>query len=104
MSAARNCPHHAGWSRGADGAWRCDRCGTRRFDDYGALRPPGLPETIKPSPAALPARDRAAARFVAERLPRGIRWGRKEADLPRPSWSPLRRRTCRAAPAARFAT
>lgn len=41
------------------------RSGTRRFTDYGSLRPPGLPSVITPSPAARRAADRSAARNVA---------------------------------------
>ncbi|WP_420895081.1 DUF6255 family natural product biosynthesis protein [Streptomyces mobaraensis] len=36
----RHCKHAAGWdSRG--GADRCRACGTRRFTEYRAVRPPG---------------------------------------------------------------
>ncbi|MEU1375750.1 DUF6255 family natural product biosynthesis protein [Streptomyces triculaminicus] len=69
------CAHRAGWTR-VGGEARCDRCGTRRFTDYGALRPPGMPVAVTPSPESGRAADRAAARWVAARqaarlLPRG---------------------------------
>ncbi|MFI2075057.1 MULTISPECIES: DUF6255 family natural product biosynthesis protein [Streptomyces] len=83
MRTGIDCPHTAGWTQGQDGVWTCQRCGTRRFADYGALRPPGLPEPRKPSRAARRAADRSAASYIACRLPRGIRWGLKEAELAR---------------------
>ncbi|MCA6093035.1 hypothetical protein LE181_12790 [Streptomyces sp. SCA3-4] len=65
-----HCPHAAGWTRTA-GEARCERCGVRRFTEYGAVRPSGLPQAVVPSPRARRAADRAAARNVA------IRWGRR---------------------------
>ncbi|MEU7136819.1 DUF6255 family natural product biosynthesis protein [Streptomyces sp. NPDC046261] len=59
-----NCPHLVGWTR-TGGESRCDRCGTRRFDDYAAIRPSGLPAAITPSPAARRAADLAAVRNVS---------------------------------------
>ncbi|WP_425507734.1 DUF6255 family natural product biosynthesis protein [Streptomyces olivoverticillatus] len=37
-----NCPHRSGWTH-TRGESRCKCCGVRRFTEYGALRPPGLP-------------------------------------------------------------
>ncbi|MFI9238319.1 DUF6255 family natural product biosynthesis protein [Streptomyces sp. NPDC053079] len=59
-----NCPHLVGWTR-TGGESRCDRCGTRRFEDYAALRPSGLPAAVTPSPAARRAADRNAAAAMA---------------------------------------
>ncbi|MFI2072544.1 DUF6255 family natural product biosynthesis protein [Streptomyces triculaminicus] len=87
VGARADCPHQAGWTQGEEGVWSCARCGTRRFTDYGALRPPGLPEAKTPSPAARRVADRRAAGYIAFRLPRGLRWGRTEAE-------------CRASPGA----
>ncbi|WP_238492420.1 DUF6255 family natural product biosynthesis protein [Streptomyces sp. UNOB3_S3] len=53
---------------------RCRTCGVRRFTDYGALRPPGLPQAVVPAPRDRRAADRAAARRVAELLGRGRWW------------------------------
>ncbi|GHG66273.1 hypothetical protein GCM10018779_37730 [Streptomyces griseocarneus] len=90
MSVAQ-CPHLAGWTQTGDGVWRCGRCGTRRFADYGALRPPGLAEAVTPSPVARRVADRRAASYVAFRLPRGARWGRTEAECrASPGAAPLR--------------
>ncbi|MEU7131945.1 DUF6255 family natural product biosynthesis protein [Streptomyces sp. NPDC046261] len=54
------CAHSAGWTR-SGGEAHCDRCGVRRFTDYGAVRPAGLPHAIVPSPREPEAADRAAA-------------------------------------------
>ncbi|WP_436800637.1 DUF6255 family natural product biosynthesis protein [Streptomyces syringium] len=43
-------------------------CGTRRFTDYGALRPPDLPQTVTPSDRSRERADRAAARQVWRRI------------------------------------
>ncbi|MEU1372603.1 DUF6255 family natural product biosynthesis protein [Streptomyces triculaminicus] len=59
---------------------RCDRCGARRFSDYAALRPAGLPEAVTPAPAARRFADRRAARNAALTY-RGVRWGLRQADL-----------------------
>ncbi|WP_221462282.1 DUF6255 family natural product biosynthesis protein [Streptomyces olivoverticillatus] len=40
-----DCRHGANWRHRA-GESRCEACGTRRFTDYAALRPPGLPEAV----------------------------------------------------------
>ncbi|WP_367138744.1 MULTISPECIES: DUF6255 family natural product biosynthesis protein [Streptomyces] len=37
------CNHAEGWTYPVPGEQRCRTCGTVRFTDYGALRPPGLP-------------------------------------------------------------
>ncbi|GHF47522.1 hypothetical protein GCM10010218_31140 [Streptomyces mashuensis] len=39
----RHCEHQAGWTHAA-GRSHCRRCGVLRFTDYGALRPPRLPQ------------------------------------------------------------
>ncbi|MEU1312831.1 DUF6255 family natural product biosynthesis protein [Streptomyces cinnamoneus] len=61
-----HCPHAAGWTRTA-GEARCDRCGVRRFTEYGAVRPPGLPQAVVPAVRERYAADRAAACNVALR-------------------------------------
>ncbi|WP_373303655.1 DUF6255 family natural product biosynthesis protein [Streptomyces cinnamoneus] len=61
-----HCPHAAGWTR-AEGEARCERCGVRRFTEYGAVRPPGLPQAVVPAARDRYAADRAAARNVAHR-------------------------------------
>ncbi|WP_420894532.1 DUF6255 family natural product biosynthesis protein [Streptomyces cinnamoneus] len=50
MTPAHHCRHPAGWTH-SHGVSRCERCGTRRFTEYGALRPPGLPQATAPGPA-----------------------------------------------------
>ncbi|MFI9305079.1 DUF6255 family natural product biosynthesis protein [Streptomyces triculaminicus] len=50
-----DCRHQAGWTH-ADGMSTCRRCGVRRFAEYGALRPPGLPQAVPVPPAAVPER------------------------------------------------
>ncbi|MEU2512670.1 DUF6255 family natural product biosynthesis protein [Streptomyces syringium] len=59
--------HHSGWRESA-GEAQCPNCGTRRFTDYGALRPPELPQTITPSDYSRDKADRAAARQVWWRI------------------------------------
>ncbi|MEU3355697.1 DUF6255 family natural product biosynthesis protein [Streptomyces sp. NPDC037389] len=56
---------------------RCRTCGVRRFADYGALRPPGLPHRVVSTPRDPRAADRAAARCVAELMSRGRWWSRR---------------------------
>lgn len=56
-----NCPHREGWESG-NGEERCTRCGTRRFTDYGALRPPEVPQVVAPSPEECARADRAVMR------------------------------------------
>ncbi|WP_374230785.1 DUF6255 family natural product biosynthesis protein [Streptomyces sp. UNOC14_S4] len=63
------CTHPIGWAR-TGGAVQCRTCGTHRFTDYAALRPPGLPEWIRPGPRDRRAADRAAASFIALRRAR----------------------------------
>ncbi|MEV6778045.1 DUF6255 family natural product biosynthesis protein [Streptomyces syringium] len=70
----KGCGHQSGWTQ-SHGEARCDDCGTRRFTDYGALRPAELPQTITPPPRRAHKADRAAARHVARIVRRGIRWG-----------------------------
>ncbi|MEV4501424.1 DUF6255 family natural product biosynthesis protein [Streptomyces klenkii] len=41
--AVLRCTHRGGWAARTRGEARCRDCGTVRFTDYGALRPPGLP-------------------------------------------------------------
>ncbi|MEV5137797.1 DUF6255 family natural product biosynthesis protein [Streptomyces syringium] len=69
-----NCGHRSGWTQ-SHGEARCNDCGTRRFTDYGALRPTELPQTITPPPRRARKADRAAASHVARFVRRGIRWG-----------------------------
>ncbi|MFI1971731.1 DUF6255 family natural product biosynthesis protein [Streptomyces cinnamoneus] len=45
---AGDCPHRGGWA-GGGGELRCGECGTRHFTEYGALRPPGLPQAVVPA-------------------------------------------------------
>ncbi|WP_221462472.1 DUF6255 family natural product biosynthesis protein [Streptomyces olivoverticillatus] len=58
-----NCSHRGGWTHDA-GELRCDGCGTRRFTDYGALRPPGLPSTVTSSARGSAAQTRGRRRPV----------------------------------------
>ncbi|MGW2188988.1 DUF6255 family natural product biosynthesis protein [Streptomyces sp. NPDC001719] len=58
----RNCAHR--WTRNGS-ASSCDTCDTRRFTDYAALRPPGLPQWITPKPRHRHEADRAAAKRIA---------------------------------------
>ncbi|WP_425506653.1 DUF6255 family natural product biosynthesis protein [Streptomyces rectiverticillatus] len=37
------CAHRGGWAARTRGEIRCRDCGTVRFSEYAALRPPGLP-------------------------------------------------------------
>ncbi|MBH1934427.1 hypothetical protein I5Q34_09015 [Streptomyces sp. AV19] len=55
-----NCQHRSGWES-ENGEERCTRCGTRRFTDYGALRPPEAPHAVRPSPEDRNPAERAAA-------------------------------------------
>ncbi|MBH1935585.1 hypothetical protein I5Q34_15115 [Streptomyces sp. AV19] len=71
-----HCRHHSGWEQG-NGEAHCRDCGTRRFTDYGALRPPEHPAT---GPSPQPTRDRTQAdRSAAALIARGLhnlsRWG-----------------------------
>ncbi len=69
-----NCPHTSGWDS-ADGEDRCRACGTRRFTDYGALRPPGLPVALTPKPRDKAQADRTAAHAISHmRYHRLTRW------------------------------
>ncbi|WP_372471992.1 DUF6255 family natural product biosynthesis protein [Streptomyces albireticuli] len=55
-----NCPHRGGWTHHG-GESRCNACGVRRFTDYGAVRPSGLPHAVTPPAPDRHATDRAAA-------------------------------------------
>ncbi|WP_372410626.1 DUF6255 family natural product biosynthesis protein [Streptomyces luteireticuli] len=78
-----HCQHLSGWES-TNGEDRCPTCGTRRFTDYGALRPKELPQAVAPSP-----HDRAAATVLtsaagaaARRDP--SRWRERKPDRPAP--------------------
>ncbi|MEU1671843.1 DUF6255 family natural product biosynthesis protein [Streptomyces roseifaciens] len=43
------CTHRGGWSARTRGEARCRDCGTVRFTEYAALRPPGLPQATTAS-------------------------------------------------------
>ncbi|WP_425506651.1 DUF6255 family natural product biosynthesis protein [Streptomyces rectiverticillatus] len=59
------CTHRGGWAARTRGQACCRDCGTVRFSEYAALRPPGLPEaTASPRRAGLAA-DRVAAQRVS---------------------------------------
>ncbi|WP_370419428.1 DUF6255 family natural product biosynthesis protein [Streptomyces sp. QH1-20] len=77
-----SCGHRSGWTQ-THGEARCNDCGTRRFMDYGALRPAELPQTTTPPPHRAHRADRAAARHVARIVRRGIRWGASGVGAPR---------------------
>ncbi|WP_443057884.1 DUF6255 family natural product biosynthesis protein [Streptomyces sp. KLMMK] len=42
----RICTHRGGWAARTRGEARCRDCGTVRFTEYAALRPPGLPACL----------------------------------------------------------
>ncbi|MGK5732807.1 DUF6255 family natural product biosynthesis protein [Streptomyces sp. URMC 124] len=42
------CTHRGGWAARTRGEARCRYCGTVRFTEYAALRPPGLPHAPRP--------------------------------------------------------
>lgn len=70
-----NCLHSGGWSPAeSHGEQRCDHCGTRRFTDYGALLPPGLPQTRTPSDTARARADRSAALLISRTTYHLSRW------------------------------
>ncbi|RLV08655.1 hypothetical protein CTZ27_07720 [Streptomyces griseocarneus] len=56
---------------------QCRSCGTHRFTDYAALRPPGLPEWNTPSPRDRRAADRTAASSIALASQRRAQWVRQ---------------------------
>ncbi|MFE5871747.1 DUF6255 family natural product biosynthesis protein [Streptomyces roseifaciens] len=65
MTVRRICTHRGGWSARTRGEARCRDCGTVRFTEYAALRPPGLPHP--------PAPPRPLARYSRWCLPeRGV--------------------------------
>lgn len=67
--------HHPEWESTTTGAARCKRCGTRRFADYGALRPRGLPEAVRPPARARARADRAAATLISRTAYHLSHWG-----------------------------
>ncbi|MEX2982266.1 DUF6255 family natural product biosynthesis protein [Streptomyces sp. C36] len=77
-----NCPHTSGWDS-ANGEERCRACGTRRFTSYGALRPPGLPVALAPSPRNKARADRSAAYAISRTAAyhRLSRWALGRATL-----------------------
>ncbi|WP_370420831.1 DUF6255 family natural product biosynthesis protein [Streptomyces sp. QH1-20] len=72
---SRECGHGAGW-RHTGGEARCGACGVVRFTEYGALRPPGLPQVVTPVGSARRA-DRSAARVVSRTVRRPAWWGQR---------------------------
>ncbi|MFI1254228.1 DUF6255 family natural product biosynthesis protein [Streptomyces netropsis] len=76
-----NCAHTGGWTS-ADGEERCDHCGTRRFTDYGALLPPGLPQIRTPSDKTRARADRSAAALISRTTYHLSRWTPR---MPRPA-------------------
>ncbi|GAA2921489.1 hypothetical protein GCM10020221_17140 [Streptomyces thioluteus] len=74
----RHCRHGSGWESGG-GEERCRDCGTRRFTEYGALRPPELPSVMTPSPRDCERADRAAAEVIARTVRNLCRWGTGDA-------------------------
>ncbi|WP_449476932.1 DUF6255 family natural product biosynthesis protein [Streptomyces abikoensis] len=69
MTVRRTCAHRGGWSARTRGEARCRDCGTVRFTEYGALRPPGLPHVVTPTRRAALAADRAAAQWMSRLSP-----------------------------------
>ncbi|GHF36705.1 hypothetical protein GCM10010218_17810 [Streptomyces mashuensis] len=61
------CTHASGWTHHA-GEARCDACGVRRFTEYRAVRPSGLPVVVTQSLEEAHAADRAAATWIAQML------------------------------------
>lgn len=78
-----NCQHREGWET-ANGEERCTRCGTRRFTEYGALRPPEVPQVVPPSPEDRARADRAAAAVIARTVRHVVRRGWSRAAFWRP--------------------
>ncbi|WP_425543479.1 DUF6255 family natural product biosynthesis protein [Streptomyces luteireticuli] len=70
----RHCRHGSGWESGG-GEERCRDCGTRRFTDYGALRPPELPTVVTVPPRDRVRADRSAAILISRGLHSLCRWG-----------------------------
>ncbi|GAA0414910.1 DUF6255 family natural product biosynthesis protein [Streptomyces luteireticuli] len=54
-----HCQHLSGWES-TNGEDRCPTCGTRRFTNYGSLRPKELPQAVTPTPHDRTRADRAA--------------------------------------------
>ncbi|WP_171162124.1 DUF6255 family natural product biosynthesis protein [Streptomyces sp. I05A-00742] len=83
------CRHTSGWES-AGGEEQCPDCGTRRFTDYGALRPPDLPSAAPtPSPRDSARADRAAATVIARTVRHLSHWGRSRTAfwLPVATWT-----------------
>lgn len=76
-----NCPHQAGWESLHAGEERCTACGTRRFTDYHALRPPERPSAVTPSDEARARADRMAAEVISRTVRHLSRWGLSDAAL-----------------------
>ncbi|MBH1933445.1 hypothetical protein I5Q34_03940 [Streptomyces sp. AV19] len=74
-----DCTHASGWERTDGGAQQCRDCGTRRFTDYGALRPPGPAPVVRPSPEDARRADRAAAIVISRTIRHISRWGHSAA-------------------------
>ncbi|MFH8789906.1 DUF6255 family natural product biosynthesis protein [Streptomyces roseoverticillatus] len=72
---ARMCTHRAGWTTRTRGEVHCRGCGTVRFTDYGALRPPGLPHAVAPKPRDARRADRAAATWIVNLPRKRVWWG-----------------------------
>ncbi|MFV8128975.1 DUF6255 family natural product biosynthesis protein [Streptomyces syringium] len=70
----RECGHRSGWAC-TGGEARCGACGVVRFTEYGALRPPGLPQVI--TPGGTGRADRAAARVLSRIARRPAWWGQR---------------------------
>ncbi|KNB52311.1 DUF6255 family natural product biosynthesis protein [Streptomyces caatingaensis] len=77
-----NCQHREGWET-ANGEERCTRCGTRRFTEYGALRPPEVPQGVAP-PEGRGRADRSVGAAVARTVRQIRRWRFVRAAFGRP--------------------
>ncbi|WP_372471988.1 DUF6255 family natural product biosynthesis protein [Streptomyces albireticuli] len=80
------CTHPVGWTH-TRGEARCRACGVVRFTDYGAVRPPGLPEAVTPAPAGARCADRAAASWISEAARRRRRPGPAVAPVAGLAWA-----------------
>ncbi|WP_344030330.1 DUF6255 family natural product biosynthesis protein [Streptomyces luteireticuli] len=74
------CRHTDGWDSDR-GENRCRTCGTRRFMDYGALRPRELPPVVKRPLHDRIRADRAAAIVISRTVRHISRWGRSDAEF-----------------------
>lgn len=75
-----NCQHLERWESGDGEKW-CTACGTRRFTEYGALRPPGLPSAVMPSDEERGRADRMAAAVISRTVRHLSHWGLSDAAL-----------------------